>query len=260
MDTFLYPYKDGSASAKALSQALGIKRIRRTGSRFSPSNKKTVINWGSSVFPFDEGLCNTLNKPHLVSLSTNKLGFFVDQQNNGNEELVVSWTTDGAVVSQWLGEGKVVVARTKLTGHSGEGIVLLEGADAEIIDAPLYTLYVPKKDEYRAHVYRRKDGTTEVFDIQRKAKRNDVAKEEANYRIRNLAGGFIYARQELNVPECVEDVALKVFEQAGLDFGAVDIIYQDRQNRAYALEINTAPGLSGTTLDKYVQMFKEALS
>ena len=33
---FLYPYKDGSASAKALATALGIKRIKTEGSKFKP--------------------------------------------------------------------------------------------------------------------------------------------------------------------------------------------------------------------------------
>jgi len=44
----------------------------------------------------------------------------------------------------------------------------------------------------------------------------------------------------------------------GLDFGAVDIVYNENDNKAYVLEINTAPGLSGTTLEKYVEVFSHA--
>jgi D-alanine-D-alanine ligase-like ATP-grasp enzyme len=43
----------------------------------------------------------------------------------------------------------------------------------------------------------------------------------------------------------------------GLDFGAVDIIYNEKNNRWVVLEVNTAPGLSGETLNRYVEMIKE---
>jgi D-alanine-D-alanine ligase-like ATP-grasp enzyme len=43
----------------------------------------------------------------------------------------------------------------------------------------------------------------------------------------------------------------------GLDFGAIDMIYNERRNQYYVLEVNTACGLTGTTLDKYVEVFKE---
>jgi glutathione synthase/RimK-type ligase-like ATP-grasp enzyme len=42
---------------------------------------------------------------------------------------------------------------------------------------------------------------------------------------------------------------------SGLDFGAVDVIWNERQQRAYVLEINSAPGLEGTTIDDYVRYF-----
>ena len=138
-----------------------------------------------------------------------------------------------------------VVARTILRGHSGNGIVMLS-SNQDQVNAPLFTQYVKKKDEYRVHVFKEKP-----FFVQRKARKSSV--ETPNWQIRNLAGGFIYARQELDVPECVEDVALKVFERTGLDFGAVDIIYNERENQFYVLEVNTAPGLEGTTLQKYAE-------
>lgn len=261
MTTYIYSYNPHSASAKALAEALGVKRIKHEGSKYKAKPDDVIINWGSSNLPGEMYVCTTYNDEDAIKAVTNKLSFF----QMIDPELTVPWTTEQSQVQTWLSEGRTVVARTKLAGHSGEGIVILEGAGTEIIEAPLYTLYVPKKDEYRVHCYREPDfihddsNNYHVFDIQRKAKRNDVPKEEANYRIRNLAGGFIYARQELDVPECVKDVALKVFEQTGLDFGAVDIIYNEKQKKAYALEVNTAPGLTGTTLEKYVEMFKELL-
>ena len=39
----------------------------------------------------------------------------------------------------------------------------------------------------------------------------------------------------------------------GLKFGAVDLIWNELENKSYVLEINTAPGLTGATLEKYAQ-------
>lgn len=258
MTTRIYSYNPYSASAKALAEALGVKRIKHENSRYRPRVGDTIINWGSSKLPdkIEESSALILNDPLFIGAVSNKLKFF--SSSLINTELTVPYTTERQDVVNWLSEGKTVVARTVLNGHSGDGIVVIEPGQ-EIVDAPLYTLYVPKKDEYRVHVHLRRDGAAQVFDIQRKAKRNDVPKEEANYRIRNLAGGFIYARSELNVPQCVKDVAIQVFHATGLDFGAIDIIYNEKNNRAYALEVNTAPGLTGTTLQNYVDMFKELI-
>jgi glutathione synthase/RimK-type ligase-like ATP-grasp enzyme len=39
----------------------------------------------------------------------------------------------------------------------------------------------------------------------------------------------------------------------GLDFGAVDIGHRLIDNQFFVFEVNTAPGLEGTTLDKYAK-------
>jgi D-alanine-D-alanine ligase-like ATP-grasp enzyme len=41
----------------------------------------------------------------------------------------------------------------------------------------------------------------------------------------------------------------------GLDFGAVDLIVA-KDGRVYVLEVNTAPGIEGITLEKYVKAFQ----
>ncbi|MNJ09659.1 hypothetical protein D3C77_38070 [compost metagenome] len=113
---------------------------------------------------------------------------------------------------------------------------------------------MPKKEEYRIHVF-----NGEVVDVQRKARKKDVPDDQVNWKVRNLANGFIFARGEEalgNVPQDVLDQAVKAVAALGLDFGAADVVYNDKQGKAYCLEVNTAPGLSGSTLDGYVKQLK----
>jgi glutathione synthase/RimK-type ligase-like ATP-grasp enzyme len=248
----IIPYKAGSQSAKLLSQALGVKRIKTEGSKFKGAAHKLVINWGCSKLPAELLKCHVLNAPENVSNASNKLYFFQAMAEAGVS--IPRFTDDPQDVQGMLDNGTIVVARTILNGHSGAGIVLLEG-DAEIVKAPLYVEYVPKKQEYRVHVFR-----GEVVDVQRKARRKDVPDDGVNWKVRNLANGFIFARGEDVLGEVPEDVlaqAKLTVEACNLDFGAVDVVFNDKQKKAYVLEVNTAPGLNGSTLDGYVQRFKE---
>src|SRR5690606_19684161 len=122
-------------------------------------------------------------------------------------------------------------------------------------DAPLYVEYKKKQDEYRVHVYQKfgnGEQVAEVFDIQRKARRQDAV--NPNWQIRNHQNGFIYRRNDVECPQVVQEAAVNCLNKTNLFFGAVDVIYNAANNRAYVLEINTAPGLSGTTVDNYYNM------
>lgn len=253
----LYAYKEGSQGAKALAQGLGIKRIKHVGSKFKGSQRKLVINWGCSELPPEVMKCRVFNNPAAVKLASNKLSFFrrMCEHNEGQPHgqprvSIPDYTADKEVVVGWLVEGATVVARQKLQGHSGEGIVIIKPGE-RIVDAPLYVKYVPKQSEWRIHVL---DGV--VVDIQRKARNREVADENVNWAVRNHANGFVYTRNEgVAPPAMVEEQAILAVQVCGLDFGAVDIIYNDYRKLAYVLEINTAPGLTGSTLDGYVERF-----
>jgi hypothetical protein len=127
---------------------------------------------------------------------------------------------------------------------------------------------VPKKHEYRVHCCRTQifgipgSGAVgyDIFDAQQKKRKTDIPDADVDWRIRNLDGGFIYARENVELPESVKTCALEVFSRLGLDFGAIDIIYNEKEGKAYALEVNTAPGLAGTTLDRYVEMIEGLLN
>ena len=144
-----------------------------------------------------------------------------------------------------------VVCRTVLAGHSGDGIVIAR-TRGELAAASLYVKYVKKQDEYRVHVGRGAEPV--VIAVQRKARR--LGHENPNWEVRNHDNGFVYARDGFVAPTAVIDAAKEAFTVSGLDFGAVDVIYNHQQARAYVLEINTAPGLEGQTVADYVVFFK----
>lgn len=146
-----------------------------------------------------------------------------------------------------------VVQRNLLRGSEGKGIQICT-APEQLTPAPLYVQYVPKTDEYRVHVVQ---GT--VIDVQRKARSREVPDDEVNWEVRNHKNGFIFMREGVTpdtVPSQVQEQAVQAVQALGLDFGAVDIIWNQRRDKAYVLEVNTAPGMTGTTLDSYCQAFQ----
>ncbi len=250
---YLYAWNKTSEGGANLIATLGGKRIKHEKSKFKGNKNKVVINWGSSQLPEEVTKSSILNDPKAVSICSNKLTFF-DHISKSGRVSVPDWTNDPDTAYRWVSEGFIVCARTVLQGHSAEGLILMTKDDPKsLVKAPLYTKYIPKEDEYRVHVVGK-----EVIDIQRKALRNGWIDEHgpANYKIRNLANGFVYIRNDINPPQSVLDVAIAAVQEVGLDFGAVDVIWNRKRDASYVLEINTAPGLEGSTVENYAKAIK----
>ena len=251
MTLYIYAYKNSSEGARSLRDATGAKLIRHHGSRYKRGGN-LVLNWGASSIQNEEVLhSDFLNLPGVVSRVSNKLSFFraygAVEGDKGFSAPEYSESRED--VLSWL-HGGAVCCRTVLNGHSGEGLVLAT-TEEEVVDAPLYTKYVPKTYEFRVHVF---DG--KVIDVQRKARRKDVPDDQVNWQIRNHQNGFIYAREGFEAPQNVLDQSVTAVNFYGLDFGAVDVIYGVNHG-AYVIEINTAPGITGTTVLKYAEAIKE---
>lgn len=243
----IYPYKQGSKGAKTLADALGIKQVKHEGKPLKM--KGTLINWGSSNIHREIQAERCLNRPAHVARASNKLETFKALSAAGVS--VPAFTTSKEVAEVWIADERhSAVCRTKLNGHSGDGIVIAETLE-QLVDAPLYTRYVKKKEEYRIHVFQ-----GDAFFVQRKARKKEVPDEEVNWKVRNLAGGFIFAHQNVEVPDVARNEACNAVAALALDFGAVDIIL-GTDGKFYVLEVNTACGLEGTTLEKYVQKFEQ---
>jgi len=243
----VFPYKLSSQSAKVLAQSLGVKRIKPT---YTPRRNEIIINWGRSVnvdhYPVSQ---HDLNPSYAIAIACNKLKTFNKLNGNGFE-YIPDYTIHNTEAEEWLQEGHKVYCRTTLTGHSGSGIVIATNS-YELVDAPLYTIQTKHKYEFRVHVFKGK-----VIDVQQKKKRSGV---EANSAIRNHSNGYVYARCDITVPSIVLEASAKAVSIIGLDFGAVDIGYRERDNKAFVFEINTAPGLVGTTIEVYKNAFNNYL-
>lgn len=245
------PYKLGSKSAKALARSLGVLRVRTT---YIPKRRDFIINWGRSSmqtrYPF-----RILNHPESVRIAANKLLTYQALEAAGFTHVPL-WCTTRYEADQLLyisSEGgereSSIYCRTTLTGHSGSGIVIASNS-LDLVDAPLYTVKTKNKYEYRVHVFK-----GEVLDVQQKKKRLDWTGTSIQG-IRNASNGWVYARDNIECPTMVTNAAIQAVNILGLDFGAVDIGYNQHEDKCYVFEVNTAPGLEGTTLIKYTEAIR----
>jgi glutathione synthase/RimK-type ligase-like ATP-grasp enzyme len=167
------------------------------------------------------------------------------------------YTADRNLAHNWLRNRNPVIVRRTVRGSGGRGVSYHEwnGINTEPLpEAPLYTQYIKKMAEYRIHVF-----LDEVIDQQQKKKRRNFD-GQVDTRIRSHDRGWIFARDDIRVPEAVRAQAINAVRALGLDFGAVDVIWNNRAERAYVLEINTAPGLEGRTIESYGRAIIEAVA
>ena len=247
MNVYLLPYQKGSAGAKNLADALDIKRIKTENSRFVPGNNKLVLNWGNCRTQIRQPMW--LNDPARVSAATNKYDALCIMADAGVP--CIEFSSDPSQALSWVDSDSIVICRRKLRGHSGDGIVVAENR-AQVCSAHLYTRYFKAKDEYRIHVV---DG--KVIDVQQKRKRQDVPNKQVNYKVRSHANGFNFCREGIDLPECCATAAVDACAALQLDFGAVDLRYNAKSKECAVLEVNTAPGLEGTTIEVYAAAFAE---
>lgn len=252
-----------SRSATTLLQSLRseqlpqrIIKLRQFGSSYTARTKDIILNWGKAYHPetwtyrFDPSLVD-INDPYCVADACSKLRFFEILSQNGGVRLP-DYTSDATEVEEWLDNGHTVFARTLLRASGGRGIVQLDSNSVDIPDAPLYTKYVPKASEWRVHVMFGRP----VF-IQRKIARDPDAID--NWKIRSHDNGFFF-QQEYDPQALNDDVveqAVNAVPALNLDFGAVDVIWNEHRSEAYVLEVNTAPGLEGRTVNIYTQEILE---
>jgi hypothetical protein len=245
MSLKIFPYKLGSLSAKRLARTLHVLRV---GHNYNAKRSDTIVNWGNSHPPHFRWMEQDLNNPHAIAIACNKLETFRKFRDNSFTH-VPQWTTNPDEAQHWLDLGLTFYCRHTLTGHSGRGIEIIRDGDFVVPSAPLYTEYTKHKDEYRVHIFKGK-----VIDVQKKKKR--LGFNGSSSGIRNHSNGWVYARSDVAIPDMLCSIAIQAVDLLGLDFGAVDIGHRIRDNKFFVFEINTAPGIEGSTLDAYAQAIK----
>lgn len=254
----LLPYKLGSHSADALASELGIlKIIPGPESKFIGTNKHIVINWGhSQMVPLTKHghSLKILNHPSRVQKSINKLTSLQILFNNGVSVPKFADNIKAASLMFQDGKTKRVFCRLTLTGSGGDGIHIARKPE-ELKQCNLYCEGIPKAQEYRIHVLR-----NSIVDVQEKKAKNGASKDaDWNAEIRNLQFGWVFVRDGVNAPKTALQEAIKAVAALRLDFGAVDLAIDKRTGKPVVFEVNTSPGLEGSTITNYANAFNELL-
>ena len=233
----------GSASAKTLARELNARRVYPDRT-YRTRNSDFIINWGNGAIPnwYNERV-KVWNNPEAVNRAGNKLLTFKALEGNCP---IPNFTTNKDDTTEW----EKVVVRHELRGSAGSGIEVVRQGE-ELPDAPMYVEFIKKNAEYRVHVF-----AGEVIDITQKRRIRDFDEESRVPYIRNHANGWVFSRNNIDYREDIQEVALDSVRALGLDFGGVDVII-GRDDNPYILEVNTAVGMEGSTVEKYVNKIKE---
>ena len=220
------------------------------GSRYRSRVGDIVVNYGNRRYNDSFfGGATVLNSVVALNRAANKVTAFQTLEAAGVS--TVEYTVSQSVASDW-NQNEIVYERGILNGHSGEGITVRLPTEG-ISRAPLYTKGIqgPRR-EWRVHVF---EGV--ITYVQKKIRRNGY-RELESYRedIRNHHTGWVYSNSFTEAPpNQVLIQAHKAVSALGLNFGAVDLI--SKGTNAWVLEVNTAPGLTGTTLETYTHNIVE---
>lgn len=229
---------------KALENLVSYEVIREDVDYHIRSNE-WVINWGAGHWRGykESGATGTriINPAAKLCLCINKIDFFLIMDDAG--VTIPDWTTIGGTAQRWSKEGIKVYCRQDVEGRDGSGIVVAN-RPAEMADAPLYTQAVEATDEYRVHLF----GHKPIFDLEKW--KEDATEKDRD--VRTGGNGWVYIR-DTTVPEGAKNEAIKASKAIGMDFCAVDLLYNSKTGRGTVLEMNSAPELGPWTSKAYAR-------
>jgi hypothetical protein len=216
----------GSQSLKRLAQGLTVATGKKVWRGKTPRANRLNLTYG--------GCCDKITQYKWY------------EENNIQS---VPYTTSRETAACWLQNGKTVFARLLTRASEGKGIVVYESPQ-DLVAAPVYTEYVPKKREFRIHVF--KDHIVHILE-----KKKRTGTEIGSTKVRNLANGWVFCSEIKQIPEGIKELALQARKVTTSDFVGVDIGYNEKKNLLFVIECNSAPGIEGSNVQRYVEKIKQ---
>lgn len=273
-------YSAYSKGAKAIAKGLDITFMYRenasqilTQGGINPVNNlaKCIINWGCASAgkkqPPGRAIAaeyatfskNVINPFSIVGKCANKRLFF-ELMKSADGPRTPEFTTDIEVAKQWAADGHTVLGRVE-HGSAGKDVAFYGESPEKFLGSDLWLIYKKKKQEFRLHFF----GEDWIIEQQKVLPKldpdgNPIPKDSVDFRIRTHRAGFIFQKNNITIPDDVYTQAAKaraILLKQGLTFGAIDVIYNKAEDKAYVLECNTAPGVEETSIVAYVDKFKE---
>ena len=157
--------------------------------------------------------------------------------------------TTSKELAQNLMKDKMVdsfVCRTLLRAKSGKGIVIADTPE-QLVDAPVYVAYQKKTNEYRINLFK-----GEVVCIREKRlKRGYKPPEGRDGRVRSHGNGYVFCEPMDALPEEAIAMAKAAAKITSSDIVGIDIAFHKSSNYWFMLEVNSAPGMEGLTIEQY---------
>lgn len=274
------------------------ERLSVDSGRNKPRDADIVIGWGcktkeNTTFPANT---KVLNHPNAILKNRNKQETLnILKGNRATASNVATHVAANAVIDS-ISRGDVtlpLIGRTRMhQGGKGFWLCLTESMVRSAIEegAHYFQEYIDIKQEYRLHVFcgdviyaqkKVENPSEEGWIAQRKEKIENWANKKGDnlddatltYVLRRLAkeadlpdrivrsnrrGWKFSSVQVNNVDTALKNAAVAAVAAIGLDFGAVDCAL-GQDNSPWIIEVNSGPGLQGSSLEAYVTAFQSKI-
>lgn len=236
MSSFVLYSRASSVTGPKVANYLGIP----SGTEIPRRHRRCdhLIRWGNS-YESSRGAQNILNSGNAISNAVDKLSSLRTLSQAG---VPVPYFNESPTDL----DSDIIIGRE--TEHSGgTDISFYEGRrHVSSRDHDYFLEYIEAGKEFRVHVV-----NGDIIKVSQKVYRGD-GPEPQDPIIRNFDNGYRFIRPQSRPAGLVQAVA--AVQALELDFGAVDILFDQREN-PYVLEVNTAPSADPPTLEAYGQEF-----
>ena len=270
-----------------------MKELDVNGGTKKPTNVKVIIGWGTKIktavnLPKS---VKVLNHPNNILSNRNKLTAlkYMKQANTG---IPVADFYEADNVNRHLDQLPLVGRKNYHQGGKGFWLCLTKDHVRRAINegAQYFQKYIPIKDEYRLHIFGEeciyatkkveRTNMKEAFIEQQKEKALNAAErkgmkvdektlsflldrlsaeqqEHPDHIVKSNTRGWKFSKIKTPKKELVE-ACVKALKALNLDFGAVDCCL-DEEGNPWIIEINTGPGLKGSSLEAWKKAFNNKI-